>query len=201
MVHQSDSLATAIGVRVRNHRQSRGWTLDQLTEASGVSRRMLINVEQGSANPSIGTLLKISEALGVVLPSLVEPPASKPVKLTREGQGAVLWSGSAGGRGVLLSSIRTPDVIEIWDWTLGPGDEHSSEAHTPGTTELLHILAGPLTVEVAGESHTLEAGDALTFPGDVPHAYANPTSESARFTMTVFEPVSAPAPYDEDTGG
>ncbi|WP_150463252.1 helix-turn-helix domain-containing protein [Nesterenkonia ebinurensis] len=197
MVHQSDSLAMAIGVRVRNHRRGRGWTLDQLSETSGVSRRMLINVEQGSANPSIGTLLKISQALGLVLPALVEPPAPKSVKLTRNGQGAVLWSGSAGGRGVLLSSIRTPDVVEIWDWTFGPKDEHSSAAHSSGTTELLHVLEGTISVSVAGEPHTLSPGDALRFPGDVPHVYKNPSDESARFTMTVFEPVSGHVPPHE----
>lgn len=201
MVHKYDSLARAIGTRVRSHRQKRGWTLDQLVEASGVSRRMVINVEQGSANPSIGTLLKISEALGVVLPVLVEPPVSTPVKLTRADDGITLWSGSAGGRGVMLSSIRTPDVIEIWDWTLEPGDEHTSQAHSPGTTELLHVLAGTITVDVAGEPHILATGDALRFPGDVPHTYANPHDESARFAMTFFEPVSTPDPHEQDTDG
>jgi transcriptional regulator with XRE-family HTH domain len=68
------ALASAIGVRVRQERQSRRWTLDQLAEAAGVSRRMVVNVEQGTANPSVGTLLRISDALGVGLPALVEPP-------------------------------------------------------------------------------------------------------------------------------
>jgi DNA-binding XRE family transcriptional regulator len=43
-------LASAIGHRVRLERQARRWTLDQLAEAAGVSRRMVVNVEQGSAN-------------------------------------------------------------------------------------------------------------------------------------------------------
>ena len=45
------------------------WTLDQLAEAAGVSRRMVVNVEQGTANPSVGTLLRLGEALGVGLPA------------------------------------------------------------------------------------------------------------------------------------
>src|SRR5579859_5042380 len=93
------ALALAIGVRVRQERQSRRWTLDQLAEAAGVSRRMVVNVEQGAANPSVGTLLRISDALGIGLPSLVEPPHPKPVKVTRHGEGAVLWRGEFGGRG------------------------------------------------------------------------------------------------------
>ena len=63
----STSLTHLIGDRVRHERQARQWTLDQLVEVSGVSRRMLINIEQGAANPSIGILLKLSDALGVGL--------------------------------------------------------------------------------------------------------------------------------------
>ncbi len=81
-------LAVAIGLRVKQERQSRRWTLDQLAEAAGVSRRMVVNVEQGEANPSVGTLLRISDALGIGLPALVEPPEPKPVKVTRKGGGA-----------------------------------------------------------------------------------------------------------------
>ena len=73
------ALALAIGTRVRQQRQSRHWTLDQLAEAAGVSRRMVVSVEQGAANPSVGTLLRISDALGVGLPALVERPEPKPV--------------------------------------------------------------------------------------------------------------------------
>ena len=72
------ALALAIGARVRQERQSRRWTLDQLAEAAGVSRRMVVNVEQGAANPSVGTLLRISDALGVGLPALVERPGPRP---------------------------------------------------------------------------------------------------------------------------
>ena len=182
------ALALAIGRRVRQERQSRGWTLDQLAEAAGVSRRMVVNVEQGAVNPSVGTLLRISDALGVGLPALVEPPEPKPVKVTRHGDGAVLWSGESGGRGVLVAGTEPPDVVELWDWTLGPGDRHVSEAHTPGTKELLQVQHGAITVEVAGEPVSLEAGDAVTFPGDVAHGYANPGPEPARFSLAVFEP-------------
>lgn len=182
------ALAVAIGARVREQRQSLGWTLDQLAEAAGVSRRMVVNVEQGAANPSVGTLLRISDALGVGLPALVELPAPRPVKVTRHGEGAVLWRGESGGHGVLVAGTDPPDVVELWDWTLGPADRHDSEAHTPGTKELVQVQQGTVTVEVAGEPVTLETGDAVTFPGDVAHCYANPGTGTARFSLAVFEP-------------
>jgi transcriptional regulator with XRE-family HTH domain len=182
------ALALAIGARVRRERQSRRWTLDQLAAAAAVSRRMVVNVEQGAANPSVGTLLRISDALGVGLPALVEPPQPKPVKVTRQAEGAPLWSSQSGGRGVLVAGTEPPDVVELWDWTLGPGDHHASEAHTPGTKELVQVQQGTITVEVADQLVTLDAGDAVAFPGDVAHSYANPRTQPARFSLAVFEP-------------
>jgi DNA-binding XRE family transcriptional regulator len=191
-------LASAIGVRVRQERQTRRWTLDQLAEAAGVSRRMVINVEQGSANPSVGTLLKLSDALGIGLPALVEPPAPRAVKVTRDGHGAVLWTGEHGGRGVLVAGTQPPDVVELWDWTLGVGDHHVSEAHVAGTKELLQVLEGTMRVEVAEQAVTLEAGDAVTFLSDVAHSYANASDLPARFSLAVFEPGVGANPRQED---
>jgi transcriptional regulator with XRE-family HTH domain len=182
------ALAAAIGGRVRQERQTRRWTLDDLAAATGVSRRMLVNVEQGVVNPSVGTLLRISDALGVGLPELVDAPTRKPVRVTRAGNGATLWSSDAGGRGVLVAGTERPDVLELWEWTLMPGDRHASEAHAVGTAELLHVREGAVAIEVGGEAFTLGPGDAIAFPGDSAHSYGNAGDGAAIFSLAVFEP-------------
>lgn len=182
------ALAVAIGDRVRHERHARGWTLDQLAAQAGVSRRMLVNVEHGDANPSVGTLLKISDALGVGLPALVEPPRTSSIKVTPAGDGAILWRGDAGGRGVLVAGTDPPDVVELWDWTFAPGERYETDAHTPGTTELIQVLQGTITIDIGDQSISLAPGDAVTFASDVPHTYRNPGKQQARFTMAVFEP-------------
>ncbi|SDP55596.1 Cupin domain-containing protein [Pedococcus dokdonensis] len=182
------ALAAAIGARVRQERQGRGWTLDQMAEAAGVSRRAVVNVEQGAANPSVGTLLRISDALGIGLPTLVVPPTPRPVAVTRAGRAAALWSGEHGGRGLLVAGTEPPDVVELWDWSLAAGDRHDSEAHVAGTKELLQVRTGTVTLVVGDQTYTLTEGDAASFPGDVDHAYANDTTSEARFSLAVFEP-------------
>ncbi|WP_286278121.1 helix-turn-helix domain-containing protein [Naasia aerilata] len=188
MQESAVELAAAIGGRVRQERQARAWTLDQLAEVAGVSRRMIVSIEQGATNPSVGTLLRISDALGVGLPSLVAPAEMKPVRVIRSGEGATLWSSTGGGRGVLLAGTESPDVLELWEWTLAPGDEKPSDAHSPRTKEILHVHEGSLAVQVGGQAYLLGAGDALSFSGDVPHAYANPGNSAVRFTMAILEP-------------
>ena len=192
MDDQAAALAVAVGARVRRERQDRRWTLDRLAEASGLSRRMVVNVEQGAVNPSVGTLLRLADALGLGLPALVEPPGATDVTLTRSGEGATLWTGEHGGRGVLVAGTRPPDVLELWDWTLAPGDARAAEAHATGTTELLHVLDGRVVLEVDGTTHELSPGDAASFPGDVPHAYRNGHDIPARFSLAVLEPGVGP---------
>lgn len=181
-------LAVAIGARVRSLRGRRGWTLDELADRSGVSRRMLVKIEQGQTNPSIATLLRLSDALGVGLPSLVEAAQSPALTITRAGDAPVLWQGQPGGQAMLVAGSQAPDVVELWDWTLAPGDTHHSEAHTAGTRELLLVLQGRVELQAGHESGLLSAGDSAAFPGDEPHRYANPGPEVARFALTVFQP-------------
>jgi transcriptional regulator with XRE-family HTH domain len=181
-------LATLIGGRVRSVRTGRGWTLDDLAEHSGVSRRMVVNVEQGVTNASIATLLRLSTALGVSLASLVDLPEPAALTVTRRGDHHVLWEGEHGGQGVLLTSTEAPNVVELWDWVLGPRDSYSSEAHSPGTRELLHVLAGSVTITVTDQSVALGVGDAVWFAGDAPHTYANKGKRTARFALSVYQP-------------
>jgi len=187
-VEVDPGLPAVIGRRVRSARTGRGWTLDDLAGRSGVSRRMVVNVEQAVSNASIATLLRLSTALDVSLASLVDAPESSALAVSRKGEHRVLWEGEHGGRGVLLASTAAPNVVELWDWTLGPGDSYVSEEHSAGTRELLHVLAGSVTMTVADESVSLGVGDALRFDGDQPHTYANKGKRTARFALSVYQP-------------
>src|SRR4051795_12654495 len=102
-----------IGRRGREHRTARGWTLDELADRSGVSRRMVINIEHGEGNPSIATLLRISDALGIGLPVLVDVGRPSTLTVTPAGQAAVLWRGPSGGQGLLVAGTQPPDVVEL----------------------------------------------------------------------------------------
>lgn len=179
-----------IGERIRQQRTARGWTLDELADRSGVSRRMVINIEHGEGNPSIATLLRISDALGVGLPVLVDVERPRELTVTPAGQAPVLWRGPSGGQALLVAGTEPPDVVELWDWTLRPGEEHSSEAHSAGTRELLLVLEGRVDLRVGDRTDRLEAGDSAAFAGDVAHGYATPADAetAARFALTVFQP-------------
>ena len=185
-----ENVPEAVGRRVRAARTDRGWTLDELAERSGVSRRMIVNVESGTSNASIATLLRLATALHVSLADLVtDTPPDQGVVVSPAAEREPLWRGDSGGSAVLVASAGTPDMLELWDWMLEPGESYASEPHLPGTRELLHVHGGQLTLTVAGEIRHLRAGDAASLLADVAHEYANRGRRTVRFSMTVLEPM------------
>lgn len=79
-------LLTALGRRIRSTREERGLSLQDLAERAGWSRRFLIDAEAGRANPSLGKLSDLAEALGLPLPQLCDlPRATRPQRYALVG--------------------------------------------------------------------------------------------------------------------
>jgi transcriptional regulator with XRE-family HTH domain len=183
------AVTSFIGERVRSERLARGWTLNELAARSGISRRMLINVEQGATNPSIATLLRLSDALGLGLPALIDMGGVGPTRVHRSGDASPVWRSANGGSAIMVAGTEPPDVVELWDWILGPGDAYESEPHASGTRELLLVLEGVVRVQAGTDEETLHTGDSADFASDRPHAYVNGSPRRrARFALTVFQP-------------
>jgi transcriptional regulator with XRE-family HTH domain len=172
---------------VRRRRQQRGWTLDAAAVRLGVSRRLLAQLEAGQANPSLSTLLSIAEGFDTSLVELLGGADRQSLTLQENNATApVLWTGPAGGVGRLLVGS---EPLELWEWTLEPGEERSSDAHRIGAREAISVTAGALTLGVgAGDPVRVRSGQSALFRADEPHSYRNETRQRVRFTMAVHEP-------------
>src|SRR5918998_2632025 len=98
-----EAVAAAVARNTRRVRTARGWSLDQLATRSGVSKGMLVHLEQARTNPSLGTLCKVAETLGVSLAGLVELHESPTVQVVPPGETVRLWTGIEGSAGDLLA--------------------------------------------------------------------------------------------------
>ncbi|GII87293.1 transcriptional regulator [Sphaerisporangium siamense] len=187
-----ETVTAAIASNVRAQRAHRGLTLDALAARSGVSRGMLVQIEQCRTNPSVSTLTRIADALGVTVARLVEVSDTPVVRVVHATDVATLWRSDKGGSARLLVGSDAPAILELWDWTLGPGEHHDGDAHPAGTREMLTVLEGELTLTVYGGAHVVGRDEAVLFSADRPHRYANETAGTLRFIMVVTEPRQAP---------
>lgn len=183
-----EDVAAAVALNTRRLRAERGWSLDQLAQRSGVSKGMLVHLEGARTNPSLGTLCKVAETLGVSLAGLVEAHDPPAVRVVAPGDVSRLWSGGDGSAGDLLVGYDEREHLELWHWSLAPGDAHGSEAHAEGTREMLHVVAGTLTLVVDGEEHRVATGGAALFHANRPHAYRNDGGRPVRWVLVVAQP-------------
>jgi transcriptional regulator with XRE-family HTH domain len=72
------SQAQQFGDRIRRARLRRGLTLDQLAGLADLHHAYLIRIEKGRANPSIGAVVRIYEALGYSAERVFLPPQPPP---------------------------------------------------------------------------------------------------------------------------
>lgn len=183
-----DLVAQALARNVRRFRADRGLTLEALAARAGVSRGMLIQIEQARTNPSVGTVVRVGDALGVSVARLLDYEQGPAIRLVPEEEAVTLWSTPQGSAAVLLAGVESPGPLELWRWTLEPGEGHDSDAHPAGTTEIVRVEAGRITVVLDGVEHPVPEGATATYDAGRPHGYRNPGSSPARFTMVVSVP-------------
>ena len=184
---EPDEVNAAVGRNVRGQRTRLAWTLEDLAARAGVSKGMLLQVEQARTNPSVATICRLATALGVSIASLVEAPEAPSARVVRAGEGVALWTGGrTGSAAKLMVGSGTSQQVELWDVRMQAGDGYSSEGHPTGTRELLLVIDGELTLELDGTPHLVGAGDAIAFVADRPHAYRNLGASPLRYSLSVI---------------
>lgn len=163
---------TRVGSRIRRLRKARGWTMQQLVDESGVSRRMLTSVELGQANPSLATIDRIAAALGTDFATLALPEAVPSPGAVEPVAPTAVWRDEQGSEGVLLGATNHPRA-ELWKWQLTPGTRYQASPDALGAQEVHHVLTGRLTLELPSGQVVLDAGETATIPSDQPYAYVN----------------------------
>jgi transcriptional regulator with XRE-family HTH domain len=182
-----EEIAATVGHNVRALRQQRRMTIDGLADASGLSRGTVIQVESARGNPSIATLCNLAAALRVGVASLVSADSAPRVTVRAAADAAALWTSATGSRALFRIGTDPPDVVELWDWTLQPGDAFDGEAHPRGTMEVLFVLDGELALRVGAQARTLSVDDVVVFEAHAPHCYANEADAPVRFIMVVLQ--------------
>ena len=180
-------LIDVVSTRIRDRRKDRRLSLDRLAALAGVSKGMLVQIENGQANPSIATLCKVAAALGASVADLVQVSGPHPAEVLPAGAPRLLWRGPKGGSATLLVGSAGPDMLELWSWELRPGERYEGQAHPQGTEELLHVVHGRLALAFGELSYLIERGGSAVAHTDRPHAYACEGKKPVQFTMVVAE--------------
>ena len=188
--NESRDNAESLGLRIRYRRKKRVWTLDQLAEASGVSRAGISRIERGETVPSTTTLSRIAEALGLNFSELmsVHSNEQEDVVLLKPCQQPMFIDENGFERRCIAPVLPSKGL----DWVHNklPAGETSGElfAHATAVEEYLYVLDGKLEVRLGETVHELKAGDSLYYRAQVPRQFTTIGKRVCQYMMIINAP-------------
>ena len=163
--------AFAIGPRVKALRKLKGMTVEELADGIAVNKAHISRIERNLKSPSIATMAKLANALGVTIGHLMgETSDSDEVKITRGDALAPRIDAGEEGLHQYLPLLHGSSVNAFEAFLVYPGAE-GGDAHAQHSgQEMLFVLTGTIDVRFPTRTERLSAGDCIHFPGYLPHS-------------------------------
>jgi mannose-6-phosphate isomerase-like protein (cupin superfamily) len=171
-----------LGKKLREERRRRMLTVQEISKVSGLSKNYIIQIEKGRANPSIGALKKITDALKTPLATLFEDPSvenhynnsncGKEVFCVKRGRRKMMKMPSSEVEYFLLS----PDLnrkIEFLLTIAKPGVSSGNDFFSHDGEECGVVVKGKVEFTVGGKKFIMEEGDSIYFSSSLPHRWKN----------------------------
>ncbi len=184
----AEAISRHLGTRVKQLRAERGWSLETLAGASGVSKSMLSEIEREQANPTLAVTLRIAQAFTMTLSELIETPgATSGIRVIRNSDRTYHYRSDDYCRIRTLSPLNLEKDVEFYEVTLQPEGALRSQPHFEGTREFLTVVKGQVRVESNGDRELLHHGDSSNYKADVAHAIVNTgRSEAVVFLIVIY---------------
>lgn len=173
---EADELSPRIGHIIRRLRNSKGLSLRELADKSGVSVGMLSQIERERANPSLRTMTRIRLALDVPLSALFQGKWDEDEGdfVRRKAHRPILDMGPKA----ITKELLSPPANKIFQFmiiNIPAHAESGEEAFSYKSEKGGLILSGELLLKVGKRETHLMEGDSFQFDGAIPHSFRNPT--------------------------
>lgn len=172
--HEHASLAD-LGANIKEFRRAKKLSLNALSELCGISVAMLSHIERGKTTPSLRSLERIRQALGVSMTSLFPHTETESAvsPIVRRQERPLLAFPDIGLIKHQLSP-GSPSELEVLLLELEPGGSSGAEPWARIGEKAGLVIKGSLQLKIGDETHRLQAGDSFQFDSSQPHYFLNP---------------------------
>jgi len=180
-----DDLSSRLASRLRLERDSRGWSLADLAERSGVSKATISKIERAEVSPTAVVLVRLASAFDLTMAGLMLRAEGQGDRLSKASEQPV-WRDPETGY-LRTQVFNRPDhPIEIIRVEL-PARQRvtlpaSSYAHI---RQVVWVQAGALVIIEAGERHHLATGDCLGFGPPAVVTFANESASPCTYVVAL----------------
>ena len=172
-IRDSLKLELYLGLQIKRQRQAQDLKLSDVAKIADISQGMLSKIENAQVSTSLDTLSRLCDVLGLPLSKLFseydQQDGSALLVKADQGMEVVRRGTEKGHTYHLLNHTRGPKKsFEAYMVSMDDASEEFPTFSHPGT-EFLHLLEGELIYRHGNQLYRMEAGDSLTFEGEIPH--------------------------------
>jgi transcriptional regulator with XRE-family HTH domain len=163
-----------IGARLGNLRKRKKMTLDELSSKSGVSKSILSQIERNISNPTVSTMIRISEALDETLSNFFTNLNKIKDKSIQKAKETPLISSKDGLCSLtILGAGETVNWLQWYMLTMKPKGKLKSKSHGSNTYENITVLNGEVEIQLKQKTEILKTGDTFRFETNQDHCLIN----------------------------
>ncbi len=165
-----------IGQRIKAIRESKGITLEELSNLTGFDVALLSSIERCEVQPQLGTAIKLSKALDSAFGRLVSGVGEKLYSITRKGERKIVSRSTSqkGARQAYTYKSLAPDVkgrhMESLIVQLETAPDTERSIHEG--EEFIYVLDGAVSLDIGDEHFSLSPGDSAYYLSTTPHLIA-----------------------------
>jgi transcriptional regulator with XRE-family HTH domain len=171
-IYDQEAYSVDVGTRLRQLREERNMSMRSLATASSLSANALSMIERGKTSPSVSTLYKLADAMGVPITTFFGEPTTKQqvIYVRSQERARVPFS-----RGVWegLGGEQFSGRVEPFMLTLESGASSGPHTMIHSGHEFVFCLRGQLEYHVEKQIFTLDPGDSLLFAAQLNHRWRN----------------------------
>jgi transcriptional regulator with XRE-family HTH domain len=179
------NLNSIIGNKLKEIRNKRDLSLDEVAKLTGVSKAMLGQIERGQSNPTVSTLWKISTGLKVSFSFFIDEDQEELKIINQKDINPIIEDNNK----MKLYPIFPFDAnrgFEIFTIELEPGCNHISTPHNDGVEEYIIVTQGEVEMVIDNKKYILHKSNSIKFMANTPHIYRNTGEDKAIFQNIIL---------------
>jgi XRE family transcriptional regulator, regulator of sulfur utilization len=181
LAEKSRPLEQHVGEAIRRLRDSQRLSVRTLASKCGFSPSFISQVELNQASPSLASLERIAQGLGVTIGQLFEALEPVAPALVRSSQRPMLQSEWSRSQIESLGAGKL-DALLI---TMRPGGTSGGRLHSRETELFVLVVAGVVRLVMEDDAHVLKRGDAITIPPGTAHRWENTGARAVQLLKVV----------------
>lgn len=179
-----------LGKKLQMYRTTRGMSIRELSDATGITASMLSQIEHEQVNPSINSLNNIAKALGVPLYCFFQEEVVQEPVVRHNNRKTI---GQPENKAEVYYELLTPDTsgsIEFCMMVIPPKSDSFDSIHHHAGEEVAYFLGDGerIKLTVDGRELHLDKGDSVRIAPFSNHVWHNPADQTAKVIFAITPP-------------